>query len=154
MLIKRAKNTLAFLRQAEGSNNYSILIEKKEKKKKTLQVFKIAKFEFKDKVHFSLWVKYIQLWPIKSFGFSFIVKYCIILGYLVRHDIKPKLNVDKEWNRNETEGGGKVISLPIYWLELSWLFLPLLMQIGCFYINDYYIFSRLRVVGEFQVRWD
>ena len=58
MLLKRAKLPSPFLRKTIGSNNSLILIEKK------IQVFKIAKFEIKVTVHYSLWAKCTQLQPL------------------------------------------------------------------------------------------
>ena len=55
---KKSKNPSPFLRKTIGSNNSFTLIEN------DLRFLKIAKFEFKVTVHFSLWVKCTQLWAL------------------------------------------------------------------------------------------
>ena len=58
---KKSKNPSAFFpRKTIGSNNlfYSNW--------KQFQIFKMGKFEFKVTVHYSLWAKCTQLWPLKG----------------------------------------------------------------------------------------
>ena len=52
---KKSKNMLPFFRKTTGSNNSFTLIEN------NLRFFKIAKFEFKVTVHYSLWARCTQL---------------------------------------------------------------------------------------------
>ena len=54
---KKSKNLSPFLRKTIGSNKSFTLIEN------NFRFFKIAKFEFKVTVHYSLWAKCTQLWP-------------------------------------------------------------------------------------------
>ena len=57
---KKSKNPSPFLRKTIGSNIFFF------SNWKQFQVFEIAKFEFKVTVHYGLWTKCIQLWPLYS----------------------------------------------------------------------------------------
>ena len=57
MLLKRATRRL--FRNIIGHNNDFTLIEKKKS-------YKIAEFEFKVTIHYGLWAKCTQLWPLKG----------------------------------------------------------------------------------------
>ena len=59
MLLKRAKPGAVFLKKYRLK--YFFYSNWKQ-----FQVFKIAKFEFKVIVHYGLWAKCTQLWPLKG----------------------------------------------------------------------------------------
>ena len=65
---KRSKKTLRlFPRKTIGSIHlYNC---------KQFQVFKIAKFDFKVTVHYRLWAKYTQLWPLNNRGLVILFVY-------------------------------------------------------------------------------
>ena len=67
LLLKRAKTRCLFFVKTIGSNNSFTLIEN------NFRCFKIAKFEFKVTVHYSLWTKCTQLWPLKPNVIEYLV---------------------------------------------------------------------------------